>query len=38
MIRDEKEERYTESFSERKMDFIENSNNTRAKYNSSARV
>ena len=37
MIRDEKEERFTESFTERKMDFIDNNNQTRAKYNSTTR-
>lgn len=37
MIRDEKEERYAESFNERKMDFIDNGNQTRTKFNNSTK-
>ena len=37
MIRDEKEERYAQSFSERKMDFIDNGNRTREKFNNTTR-
>tara|TARA_B110000285_G_C14852879_1_gene480796 strand:+ start:603 stop:731 length:129 start_codon:yes stop_codon:yes gene_type:complete len=37
MIRDEKEERFTESFTQRKMDFIDNGNQTRAKFNNTTR-